>query len=63
MIRDLLLILKSSYRRCSVEKGVSNNFKKIQGWSLWTPVLESFLNKVAELRAFNFIKKIPARVF
>ena len=50
----LLLILKSSYPRCTVEKGVLKNFTNLTGkhlcWSL-------FFNKVAALRAFKFIKK------
>ena len=47
----LLLILKSSYRRCTVEKGALKNFAgKHPCWSL-------FLNKVVGLTAFNVIKK------
>ena len=50
----LLLILKSSYPRCTVDKCVLKNFTNFTGkhmcWSL-------FCNKVAVLRSFNFIKK------
>ena len=50
----LLLILKSSYLRCTVGKRVLKNFTnftvKHLCWSL-------FCNRVAGLRSFNFIKK------
>ena len=50
----LLLILNSSYPRCTVDKCVLKNFTNFTGkhmcWSL-------FCNKVAVLRSFNFIKK------
>ena len=49
----LLLILKSSHERCSIEKGVLKNFanftEKHLCWSLF--------NKVAKLRACNIIRK------
>ena len=45
---------KSSHRRCSVTKV----FLKISQISQKTPVLESLLNKVADLQVCNFIKKI-----
>ena len=67
MIRDLLCeryrlkifeqivtvaYVKKQLPRCTVEKGVLKNFKKFTGKHLrW-----SLFNKVAGLRAFNFIK-------
>ena len=47
----MLLILKSRYPRCTVEKGALKNFTgKHLYWSL-------FLNKVAGLKVFNCIKE------
>ena len=50
----LLLILKSSYSGCTVEKGTLKNFTN---FTQETSVLESFLNKNEGVWAFNFIKK------
>ena len=47
-----LLLLKSSYQRCMAEKDVFKKFKNFLGKHLcW-----NFFNKVAGLRAFNFVK-------
>ena len=48
------LAVRSSYRRCSVRKVVYQNFVKFTGKHLCQSLL---LNKVADLRACNFIKK------
>ena len=51
---DIITTLnKSSYQRCSIKKAVLNNFAILTG----KHVLESLFNKVAGLKAYNFIKK------
>ena len=53
----MLVLYRSSQRRCSVRKGVLRNFAKFTGKHL---CLSLFFNKVAGLRpgtAYNFIKK------
>ena len=47
---------RSSHRRCSVKNGVLKDFRKFHRK---TPVLESVFNKVADLKAWNFIKERP----
>ena len=45
------LMGRSSHQRCSVKIAVLKNC------AIFTPVLESYINKVAGLKACNFIKK------
>ena len=49
-----LEVVRSIQQRCCVKKGDFKNFANFH-WK--TPVLESVFNKVAVLRASNFIKK------
>ena len=51
-----LFLFRSSHRRYSVKKGVLKNFRKTHRK---TPVLASFLNKVAGLRPSTLLKKRP----
>ena len=62
LVKKLLLfvILRSSHRMCSVK----NAFLKVRKYHTNIPVLESVFNKVAGLRACNFItKKLQQRCF
>ena len=56
------LTYKNNHRRCSIKKAVLKNFEIFTHKK--TPVLESLINKVINLKACTFIKKrIPAQVF
>ena len=44
--------IRGSHQRCSVKKGVLKNFTNFTG----KHVLESLFNKVAGLKAYNFLK-------